>query len=180
LALNRRGGALNLVLSATNEAQKVDAFGKDGFVTGARAIVELAFAVVSDGAGTVVDFSLGVASATHATDADAIAQHLFLHLDANNTNINFQSKDGPTTVAATDSTTDYTEGSGNRKEVWFDMRDPTGVKVYVDAVRVLSGTAFNVNAGASVWKLLAHLEKSASTDTYEVDVERAQVRLAQQ
>ena len=72
----RLGGSMTFVLTATNEAQKVDLLAKDGFSKNANPIVEFAFAVTSDGAGTVVDASLGVASATHATDADAIAEHL--------------------------------------------------------------------------------------------------------
>lgn len=177
-ALNRRGGAHNMLFSATNEAQKVDALSKEGFVVGANAIVEMRIDVVSDGAGSAADANIGIASATHATDADSIAQHLFLHLDANNANINFQSKDGTTTVASTDSTIDYTEGTPF--EVWFDLRTPTAVKIYVNGVRVLSGTTFDVSAAASVWKLLAHIEKTASTDAYEIDVDWLRVRIAEQ
>lgn len=184
LAINPRGGALDFVLSSTNEAQKLDALSLNGFATGANAIVECAFCVPSDGAGTVVDVSLGVASGTHATDADSIAQHLLMHLDANNTAIRFQSKDGTTTVASTDSTKTYTEGQSNadgvRKEVWFDMRDPTDVAIYVDGVRVLTGTTFDVSAAASTWRLLAHVEKTASTDTYEFQLDWLRFRLGEQ
>lgn len=178
LALNARGGALNAVLNATNEAQKVDALSLESFANGANGIVEFKFNVVSDGGGTVVDVSIGIASATHATDASSIAQRLFMHLDANDADINFESADGTTTVAITDSTINYTEGTP--VTVWFDMRDPANVAVYVDAVRVLSGTVFNVNAAASEWKLLAHVEKTSSTDTYELDLYYARVRTAEQ
>lgn len=183
LQLLRRGGALDFLLSATNEAQKIDCLGQDGFAAGgANAIVEFAFTVPSDGAGTVVDVNVGVASTTNTTDADSIAQHLFMHLDANNTNINFQSKDGTTTVASTDSTIDYTEGQTNavRKEVWFDMRDPADVQIYVDAVNVLPSSVFNVSAAASTWYLLAHIEKSSSTDTYEFQLDWHRARFAEQ
>lgn len=174
------GGAIKLLLSSTNEAQKVDALSKDSFANGANGIVELVFAVVSDGAGSAPDFSIGIAGDTHATDADAIAQHLLVHLDGNATAINLQSKDGTTTVTATDSLQDYTEGATNRVHVWFDMRDPADVQVYVNGANVLPATVFNVNAAASEWKLLAHLEKTAAADTYEVDVERLRVRTAEQ
>lgn len=183
LALNRRGGALDAVISATSEAQKLDALSLDGIAAGlANAIIEFAFCVPSDGAGTVVDVSVGIASATHATDADAIAQHLFMHLDANATAIKFQSKDGTTTVAATDSTTTYTEGQTNtvRKEVWFDCRNPADVQIYVDGVLVLDATTFNVSAAALTWLLLFHIEKTASTDTYEFLLEWLRARFAEQ
>jgi hypothetical protein len=182
LGLTQRGGILNAVVSATNEAQKLDALGIDSFANAANWIVEGVFTVPSDGAGTVVDVSLGIASATHATDADAIAQHLFLHLDANATAIKFQSKDGTTTVTATDSTKVYVEGAAlaNRVHVWFDGRDPAAVKVYVNGVRVLTGTTFNVNAAASEWLPLFHVEKSLSTDAYEFDLHKLRVRFAEQ
>lgn len=184
LALLRRGGAHDAVISSVNEAQKVDALSVDGFAPlTANAIVEFAFTVPNDGAGTVVDVSVGVASGTHATDADAIASHLLMHLDANNTNINFQSKDGTTTVAATDSTKDYAEGQAlaNRVEVWFDMRDPADVQVYVDGVNVLPATVFNVSAAAAAsWFLLLHVEKSAAADAYEFQLDWLRARLSEQ
>lgn len=180
--LNARGGTLNVVLDATNEAQKVDALSVDSFANAANAVVEFAFRVPSDGAGTAVDVSVGIASATHATDASAIAQRLFMHLDANATDVRFESSDGTTTVAITDSLADYTEGAllANRVEVWFDLRTPADVQVYVNGSLVLDGTTFNVNVAASEWKLLLHVEKTASTDTYEFDLDWLRVRLAEQ
>ncbi len=178
----RRGGAHNFVLSSTSEVQKLDALGRDGFATAANAIVEMAFCVPNDGAGSNTDVSLGIASATHATDADAIAQHLFVHLDGNATAIKLQSKDGSTTVTATDTTTTYTEGATNllRKEVWFDMRNPADVQCYVDGSLVLAATVFDVSAGASTWFLLAHVEKSSSADVYEISVDWLRARLGKQ
>lgn len=176
------GGALVFELTATNEAQKVDALGVDGFATGANAIVEGAFRVISDGAGAVVDASIGVANGTHASDADAITESVFVHLDANNTNVNAESDDGTTEVAATDTTTDYTEGAtlACRKEVWIDMRNPADVQVYVDGALVLDATTFNVNAAVGPWFLLVHLEKTAATDTYKLAVDWLRARFSEQ
>lgn len=165
----RRGGAHKFILSATNEAQKVDIITKDGFSIAANAIIEFAIDVVSDGAGTVVDVSVGAANATHATDADSITDSLLMHLNANDVNINFESDDGTTEVAATDSTIDYTEGT--RFEVWMDTRNQADVQIYVNGSLVLPATVFNLNASAATWKLFAHIEKTASTDAYELDVE---------
>jgi len=175
------GGSTVLELTATNEAQKVDALSVEGFAVGANWIVEGAFRVISDGAGTAADLSLGVASGTHATDADSIAESVFIHLDANNTNINAESDDGTTEVAATDTTTDYTEGSAlaSRVEFWMDGRDPADVQIYVNGALVLGSTVFNVNAAAGPLFLLAHLEKTSSTDTYKVAVDWLRVRTAQ-
>lgn len=176
--LNRRGGAHNVILDSQNEAQKVDALSKASFHKDANGIVVIKFTVIDDGAGTAVDVSVGVASATHATDADSIAQHFLMHLDANDVDIGFQSKDGVTTVAFVDSTVDY--ALGTTKEVWLDMRTPTANAIYIDGVRVLSGTTFSVNDAASEWKLLLHIEKTAAADIYEFDLEELFVVTSEQ
>lgn len=178
----RLGGSSVLELTATNEAQKVDLLSVDGFAVGANAIVEGAFRVISDGAGTVVDVSLGVANATHTTDADSIAESCFIHLDANNTNINAESDDGTTEVAATDTTLDYTEGSAlaSRVEFWMDLRDPTDIQIYVNGALVLGSTVFKLDAATGPLFLLAHVEKTSSTDTYKIAVDWLRARIAEQ
>ena len=176
LPTQRRGGALKLLLSSTNEAQKTDALGKaPGWSAAAPAIVEMAIEVVSLGAGTAPDFNFGIASTTNATDADAIAQHLFCHIDGNSNKLNFQSKDGTHTTTAQDSGQTLT--AGTRFEIWFDLRTPSAVKLYVNGVQVLSATTFDVSAGAQAWLLLAHLEKTAAADTFEADIDWLRARL---
>lgn len=176
------GGCQVLELTATNEAQKVDLLSVMGFTPGSKPIVEGAFRVISDGSGSAVDVSLGLASATHATDADSIAESAFIHLDANNTNINAECDDGTNETAATDTTIDYTEGSAlsSRVEFWIDCRSLSSLKFYVNGARVLSGTTFSVAAAANTWFLLAHVEKTSSTDTYKLALDWLRVRTAQQ
>lgn len=178
----RRGGAHNLILSSTSEAQKLDALSVNGFSPSANWIIEGAFRVVSDGSGAAADVSIGIANATHATDADSITEHLFVHLDANNVNINLQSKDGTTTVTATDTTVDYTEGTplADRVEFWFDGRDPSDIQCYVNGALVLGATTFRLDNATGPLFLLAHLEKTSSTDTYELAVDWLRVRIAEQ
>lgn len=181
LALLRRGGAHHFVLSSTSEAQKLDALSIDGFSKDANAIVEGAFRVVSDGAGTAVDVSIGLANATHATDADSITESLFVHLDANDVDINLESDDGTTEVAATDSTIDYTEGSSlsERVEFWFDLRDPADIQCYINGALVLGATTFSLNAATGPLKLLCHIEKTSSTDTYELALDWLRARISE-
>jgi predicted RecA/RadA family phage recombinase len=181
MGLFNRGGCKNILLSSTSEAQKVDALSVPGFTGTANGIVEMIFAVPNDGAGSAVDVNIGIANATHATDADSISEHMFMHLDANNTAIRFQSKDGTTTVASTDSTIAYTEGSAvaNLVYVWFDMRNPADVQVYVNGSLVLGSTVFNVNAAVGPWKLLAHIEKTSAADVYEFDLHQLRVRIGE-
>lgn len=181
LALNRRGGAHNFKLDSTNEAQKLDALSKDGFGIAANMIVEGAFNVISDGAGTVVDVSIGVANASHATDASAATRRMYVHLDANSVNINAESSDGTTTVAIADTTIDYTEGVGNanRVEFWMDFRTPGDVQLYINGSLVLASTVFAMTLATTLY-LLCHIEKTASADTYEIDLDWLYVRTAEQ
>lgn len=181
LSLLRRGGAHHFVLSSTSEAQKLDALSVEGFSKDANAIIEGAFRVVSDGAGTAVDVSIGIANGTHATDADSITESLFVHLDANNTNINLESDDGTTEVAATDTTLDYTEGSSlsERVEFWFDLRDPADIQCYINGALVLGATTFSLNAASGPLRLLVHVEKTSSTDTYELAVDWLRARISE-
>lgn len=178
----RLGGALIFELSATSEAQKVDALSVDGFSKDANTIIEGVFRVLSDGAGTTPDISMGIAGGTHASDADLIAESVFIHLDGNNTNINAESDDGTTEVAATDTTIDYTEGGNvaNRKEFWMDMRNPADVQIYIDGALVLPATVFNVNASVGPWFLLVHAEKTSGVDTYKLAIDRLVARFAEQ
>lgn len=182
----RRGSSHRFVHSSTNEAQKMDLLSVNGFDPGSQWVVEGAFRVISDGAGTAVDVNLGIASATHATDADSIAEHLFLHLDANATPINLQSKDGTTTVAATDTTTDYTESAtlANRVEFWMDGRTRSGgtadIQCYVNGALVLGATTFRLDNAVGPLFLLAHVEKTAAADTYELALDWLRVRIMQQ
>lgn len=173
-----RGGARKFAITATNEAQKVDMLSQFGFDKTANAIVELIFNVRDDGSGTAVDASMGVANDTHASDADTITESLFVHLDANDVNIYAESDDGTTEVAATDTTIDYT--AGTPVEVWFDLRDIADIQIYVNGALVLGATTFTLNAATGPLKLLLHFEKSSSTDTYEIDVNRFHARLSEQ
>ena len=177
-----RGGSLYMELTATNEAQKLDALSVDRFAEEANAIAEFVVRIPDNGAATATDISIGLANGTHATDASSIAERLFAHIDGNALDIRFESADGTTTVAITDSTVDYVEGSAvaNRFEIWFDWRDPADVQVYIDGVNVLPATVFDVSAATGPWGLLVHMEKTASTDTHQLAIERAEVRTAEQ
>src|SRR5262249_17301434 len=101
-------------------------------------------------------------------DADSIAEHLLVHLDGGSVNIYLQSKDGTTTVAATDSTVDYVAGTPFL--VQFDTTDLTDIQVYINGVNVLPATAFQLNAATGPFKLLAHSEKSGTATGGNVSV----------
>lgn len=178
----RRGGAHNFILSSTSEVQKLDALSVNGFAVGSNWIIDGAFRIPSDGAGTAADFSIGAASATHATDADSIAEHVFIHLNANDVNIYTQSKDGTTTVTAQDTTINYTEGTALSTRVHFtiDGRNPADIQIYIDGALVDGATVYRLDNAVGPLFLLAHLEKSSAADTYEGAVDWLRVRIAEQ
>jgi FMN-dependent NADH-azoreductase len=61
----------------------------------------------------------------------------------------------------------------------MDARDPASVKLYVDGVRVLSGTTFVLTAATGPLGLLAHLEKTTGTATGTVYVDALRAKTSQ-
>lgn len=176
------GGSVKLRLTATAEAQRVDLMSVDGRAPGCKGVVEAIFRVVSDGAGAEPDFNIGVASASHATDADAIAEHCFVHADGNNTSLLVRSRDAITTVAAVNTTLSYTEGPtvANRVHVLFDLRNLADIQVYINGDLAAGASTFRLDNAVGPLFLLAHLEKTNAAAVYEVDLDRFGMWTSQQ
>lgn len=177
------GGARGLSLTATNEAQCVDMLSVDRVAIAANPIAEFVFRIGANGSTNAVDFNIGLANGTSTTDADAITESVFIHVDGNDTKLYAESDDGTTEVAATDTTKTFTAGFAvaNRVEVWMDCRNPADIQIYIDGVLVLGSTVFTLGAGTGPIGLLAHLEKTSSTATAgPVYIDRACLRTAEQ
>lgn len=177
------GGSLGLVLTATNEAQCVDALSVDRVAVASNPIAEFVIRLGANGSTSDVDINVGIANGTSTTDADAVTEHVFFHIDGGALDLFAQSKDGTTTVAATDTTVNVTAGSAvsDRFECWIDARDPASVKLYVNGARVLSGSTFKLDAATGPLGLLAHIEKVSGTATAgPVYVDRAELRIMEQ
>jgi hypothetical protein len=161
------GGAQSIELTATSEAQCIDLLSVDRFAVGANPIVEAEIRIPSNGSTSAVDFNIGIANGTSTTDADAITESVFFHIDGGSLNILAESDDGTTEVAATDTTVDITAGSAvaNRVEFWIDMRNPADIQLYVDGVNVLPSSVFTLAAATGPVGLLAHVEKTSGTAT---------------
>lgn len=172
--IKKIGSSTRMSFSATAEAQKVDLLSTQGFALGSDWIAEFAFTIVDDGDAAALDFNIGVANGTHASDADAITESVFIHTDGNVVNLLAESDDGTTEVAATDTTIDYT--LGEQVHVVIDGRDPSDVQIYINGALVLSGTTFDISAATGPLKLLAHLEKSSDNTTAEIYVDVMRVR----
>jgi predicted RecA/RadA family phage recombinase len=176
------GGARLIELTATSEAQCIDLLSVDKFAIAANAIVEAIIRVPVNGSGAAVDFNIGVGNGTSTTDADAITEHVLFHVDGASLAINAQSKDGTTTVAATDTTKVFVAGSAvaNRVEFWLDTRDPTDVQLYVNGVNVLPSSVFTLAAATGPLSLIAHLEKTTGTTTGQFIIDALRCRLMDQ
>lgn len=178
----RDGGALRFNITATSEAQKTDAISVDGFSPSANPILEVAFRMPNGGSAGASDFSLGLANASNATDADLITDSIFFHMDGGATLIKAECDDGTNETNATTTVTSFVAGTAiaNRVEGWIDCRDLTSIKFYLDGVRVASGTTFSVAAAVNTYFLLAHVEKTTGTETADMVVDWMRVRLMQQ
>lgn len=174
-------GSKLVELTATSEVQCIDIFSVDRFALGANAIVEAIVRIPVNGSGAAVDFNVGVANGTSASDADAITESVFFHIDGASLNIMAESDDGTTEVNATDTTVDATAGSAvaNRIEFWIDMRNPADCQLYVDGVNVLPSTVFDVSSATGPLGLLAHLEKSTGTTTGQFIIDALRARYSE-
>lgn len=175
------GGANQIELTATSEAQCIDMLSVDRFALSANAIVEAVIRIPVNGSGAAVDFNIGVANDTDTADADVITESCFFHIDGAALDIKAESDDGTTEVNATDTNVDATAGSAvaNRLEFWMDMRNPADIQLYIDGVNVLPDTVFTLAAAAGPLGLLAHLEKTTGTTTAKFVIDRFQARFAQ-
>lgn len=175
--IERYGASHAMIFGATAEAQKLDLLSKQSFALSSNWIVEGEFNVIDDGDAAAIDFNIGVANATHASDADSITESVFLHMDGNSTQINAESDDGTTEVAATDTTKDYTLAT----PVHFimDGRDPGDVQIYVNGDLVLAATDFDITLATGPLKLLAHLEKSSDDTTADYRITKLRMWTAE-
>lgn len=172
------GGARKMTFSATAEAQKIDLLSQGGFALASNWIVEGEFNVIDDGDAAAIDFNIGVANGTHASDADSITESCFLHLDGNALDLYAESDDGTTEVNATDTTVNI--ALGTKVHFVMDGRDPSDIQIYVNGALVLSGTTFTLAAATGPLKLLAHLEKSSDDTTADYYVNFLAVRIMEQ
>lgn len=163
-----RGGTNLLILGTTAEAQKVDLLSKRSFAKGAKWIVEGIVNIITNSDNAAGDFNIGVANGTHATDADSITEACFLHTDGNALDISAASRDGTTTVAITDTTTDFAVGTPFHFAI--DGRNLADIQIYINGVLQLGSTVFKLDAATGPLRLLAHLEKTSddSPGTYGI------------
>ena len=170
-----RGGSNYMILGTTAEAQKVDLLSTRGFAPGSKWIVDGIVNVLTNGDAAAVDFNIGVANGTNATDADSITESCFIHTNGNDLNLYAESDDGTTEVAATDTTVDFVVGTPFH--FMMDGRNTADIQIYINGVLVLPSSVFKLDAATGPLRLLAHLEKTSddSPGTYSIDSLRVRI-----
>ncbi len=161
-SLALKGGAIEFTMDATSEVQKIDALSIASIPVTVPFIVEGRMAIWSVGSAAAVDMNVGIASATHATDAGAIAESVFVHFN-NALDIFLESDDGTTEVAETNSTIDAVDDT--YFDFAFDCRDLTDIQIYINGVLMLGATVFALGGATGPLMLLAHMEKTTGTAT---------------
>lgn len=173
-----RGGTIDSYFGLTAEAQKLDILSKRTFPLASNPILEAVINIVTTCDADVGDLSIGFANASHASDADSITESVFFHYDLGaDLNIDAESDDGTTEVAATDTTIDFAEGTPHY--LCIDGRDPSNMKFYINGAEVLAATANlgDVQLATGPLKALFHMEKSANDSPGRVLISELQVRL---
>jgi len=173
-----RGGMLFMQFGTTAEAQKVDWLSDRGFAVGSNFVAEFLVELVTAADNAAVDINFGVASGTHATDFESVAEFCAFQMNGANLNINAHSDDGTTDVTITDTTLDW--AAGTPVNLTLDGRDSTNVKYYVNGVEVLAATSNlgKLTAASGPLYAIIHAEKTSDDSPLGMRA-RVRVRTAQ-
>ncbi len=172
------GGGVKLAFDAVAEVAQAAIYSTRTFPIASNPILEFRCAVFDKGDDAALDVDIGMASASHATDFEAIAEFVSLHFDGNALDIKAQSDDGTTDVTIVDTTIDAVDDT--YFECWMDFRTPGDVQVYINAVLVLSATVFTLgNATGPIFPIVL-MEKTSNDTTADFRVSDMMVRTAEQ
>jgi len=172
--LTGHGEGVSMAFDATAEAQKLDALSITSIPVATPCLVEALICLNLNLSAAAGDLNVGLANETHATDADTIAESLFVHIDGNSLNILAESDDGTTEVAATDTTVDAVVGTPFL--VQWDLTDDEDIQMYINGVNVLPATVFKLDKATGPLKLCVHMEKTSDTAVGNVTVQRLGLR----
>lgn len=175
-----RGGGMAIIIGTTAEAQKVDIVSERSFAIGSNWVCEGEVNIITNSDNAAGDFNIGVASGSHDTDFDAVAELAAIHTDGNSLNINVQSDDGTTDPAIADTTLDFV--AGTPFSFVIDGRDITNVKFYIDGVEVNAATTDigDIRLAAGPLKAIAHFEKTSDDSPGTYVINRLRVRTMQE
>jgi predicted RecA/RadA family phage recombinase len=165
LGLENEGGWWRAMNDNTSEASTHAIITKASFALGKGAIFEGWINVIALNAAAT-DLSFGVADGVEATDFTAGAEFVSIHLDGNDTDVQIGSDDGTTDTAEADAAHNY--ALGTPFFVQIDMRDESDVQVYIDGVLQLAASDFALDDATGPLFPIFHVEKTTSTDLWDV------------
>lgn len=168
------GNEVKLSFDAVAEAAMAALYSADTVPVADGPIFEGRIAIYDIGDDAALDINFGLANGTHATDFDSVTEAVVFHLDGNALDINAESDDGTTEVAATDTTINAVDDT--YAEYWIDCRDPSDCQLYINGVLVLSGTVFDISAATGPLLPIVHIEKTSNDTVADVRVEFIGVR----
>lgn len=136
---------------------------------------EFILAVYAIGDDAALDINFGLASDTHATDFDAIAEFVAFHLDGNDLSLKIHSDDGTTDTAAVDTAVDLVDDGWYKFKI--DFTNLADVKFYYAALggeyaRLASGSTFDVSDASANWTPIVHVEKTSNDTVADVRLDR--------
>ena len=168
------GAEYKLTFDAVAEAAQAALFSVDTVVVADSPIFEAEVAIFDIGDNAALDFSVGLANASHATDFDSVTESAIIHLDGNALDILAESDDGTTQVAATDTTKNAVDNT--YFELWIDARNIDDIQFYIDGVNVLAATVFKLDAATGPLLAIAHIEKTSDNTLADLRIRNMRIR----
>lgn len=172
------GGSVQLAFDAVAEVAQAAIYSERTVPIASNPIFECRLAIFDVGDNAALDIDVGLASSSHASNFETITDFVSFHWDGADLSIWAQSDDGTTDVAPVDTTLNAVDDTF--LELWIDGRDPTSLKLYVNGVRVLSGTTFSWAAATGPVKAICLIEKTSDDTLADVRIEDMRVRIAEQ
>lgn len=169
------GGKCQLTLTVTTEAQRSEALSEESVDVVQGFIASFIAKLPTDPGNAAVDYSLFMANAGHASDADSIAESVGFHFDGNTQVISAESDDGTTEVNAIDTTKVWVVDTYQLFKI--DARNLADIQLYIDGVLILPSSVFRLDNATGPMKLLFHMEKASAAVLATLDVKSARVQV---
>ena len=162
-----------LAFDAVAEAAKAVLLAGQSIALASKPRMEASLAVYGIGDNAALDINVGLASGSHDTDFETVAEFVAIHFDSPGLSILAHSDDGTTDVAAVDSTLDAVDDTFFH--LMIDASDLSACKVYIHGVRILDGTTgadTTLTLAAATGPLfpIVHLEKTSDDTVADVRV----------
>lgn len=169
------GGVAQLAFDAVAEVAQAALYPARTVPIAARPIMEAIVGIFDVGNNAALDIDIGLASGSHASDFETVANFAAIHLDGNALDILVHSDDGVTDVAPVDSTVNAVDDT--YFELWIDCREPEDVKIYINGVLLApEATTLTLEEASTGLRPVVMIEKTSDDTVCDVRVSRLVVR----